>query len=144
MSDTETDTDREVTPAHLPTQSRRRKVLLGITAALVIALLLFWIYAGMALDWSYSEGERAGIVQKFSKKGWVCKTWEGELAMTTVPGVAPTLWNFTVRDPAVAKQVSDNMGRRVVLQYAEHRGVPTTCFGETPYYVDSVKASLAP
>ena len=141
-SEAESERTTITTPAHLPGQRKRRKVLIGITVTLVIALLLFWIYAGMALDWSYSEGERAGIVQKFSKKGWVCKTWEGELAMTTVPGVAPTLWNFTVRDPAVAKQVSDNMGRRVVLQYAEHRGVPTTCFGETPYYVDSVKASL--
>ena len=93
----------------------------------------------MALSWSYSEGDRAGILQKFSNKGWVCKTWEGELAMTTVPGVAPTLWTFTVRDDAVAKKVLEGLGQRVVLQYAEHRGVPTTCFGETAYYVDSVR-----
>ena len=108
-------------------------------AVIVIPALLFSIYVGMALSWSYSEGDRAGILQKFSRKGWLCKTWEGELAMTTVPGVAPTLWTFTVRDDAVAKKVLEGLGQRVVLQYAEHRGVPTSCFGETAYYVDSVR-----
>lgn len=130
----------DLTPSSEPTPTpRRRRPLLIALAVVVVPVLLFSIYVGMALDWSYSEGDRAGILQKFSHKGWVCKTWEGELAMTTVPGVAPTLWNFTVRDAAVAKQVAAGLGRRVVLQYAEHRGVPTTCFGETAYYVDSVK-----
>lgn len=126
------------TPEAPPRSRRRRWILIGI-AVVVIPVLLFSIYVGMALDWSYSEGDRAGIVQKFSRKGWLCKTWEGELAMTTVPGVAPTIWAFTVRNPAVAKAMSGSLGRRVVLQYAEHRGVPTSCFGDTPYYVDSVK-----
>ncbi len=130
----------DLTPSSEPTPTpRRRRPLLIALAVVIVPVLLFSIYVGMALDWSYSEGDRAGILQKFSRKGWVCKTWEGELAMTTVPGVAPTLWNFTVRDAAVAKQVAAGLGRRVVLQYAEHRGVPTTCFGETAYYVDSVK-----
>ncbi len=110
-------------------------IALGIV---VIPVLLFSIYAGAALNWAYSEGERAGVLQKFSHKGWVCKTWEGEIAMTTVPGVAPVMWNFTVRDDQVAKQMSSAVGQRVVLHYQEHRGVPTTCFGETPYFVDSV------
>ncbi|MES2305312.1 MAG: hypothetical protein V4558_07380 [Gemmatimonadota bacterium] len=128
----------EPTPISAAVRPRRRWWLIG-TAIVVIPVLLFSIYVGMALDWSYSEGERAGIVQKFSKKGWVCKTWEGELAMSSVPGVAPTIWPFTVRNEAAAKALSSSMGHRVVLEYAEHRGVPTTCFGETPYYVDSVK-----
>ncbi|MES2123629.1 MAG: hypothetical protein V4503_02965 [Gemmatimonadota bacterium] len=130
-----TDDSETGTPA--PTRHRRRWGLIAI-GMVVVPVLLFSIYVGMALDWSYSEGDRSGIVQKFSRKGWLCKTWEGELAMSTVPGVAPTLWNFTVRDASVAKAVSASLGRRVVLQYAEHRGVPTTCFGETAYYVDSV------
>lgn len=140
MSDTppESEGPTITTPAHLPAPRKQRWVLIGISA-IVVPALLFSIYVGMALDWSYSEGDRAGVVQKFSKKGWLCKTWEGELAMSTVPGVAPTIWPFTVRDETVAKKISDAMGHRVVLQYAEHRGVPTTCFGETPYYVDSVK-----
>ncbi|HQW67149.1 MAG TPA: hypothetical protein PLJ23_08910 [Gemmatimonadales bacterium] len=110
-------------------------IALGIV---VIPVLLFSIYAGAALNWAYSEGERAGVLQKFSHKGWVCKTWEGEIAMTTVPGVAPVMWNFTVRDDQVAKRMSSAVGQRVVLHYQEHRGVPTTCFGETAYFVDSV------
>ncbi|MBK7593796.1 MAG: hypothetical protein IPP98_05285 [Gemmatimonadetes bacterium] len=104
--------------------------------------MLFSIYAGAALNWAYSEGERAGVLQKFSNKGWLCKTWEGEIAMTTVPGVAPVMWIFTVRDDQVAKSMSEAVGKRVVLHYAEHRGVPTTCFGDTPYFVD--KVTIAP
>ena len=93
----------------------------------------------MALSWSYSDGERAGVLQKFSRKGWVCKTWEGELAMTTVPGVAPELWQFTVRDDQVARHINGALGKRVTLHYREHPGVPTSCFGQTRYYVDAIR-----
>lgn len=118
-----------------------RRLLFIVAAVVLVPLLLFSLYAGLTLKWSYSTGVRAGILQKFSDKGWVCKTWEGELAMTTVPGVAPVLWSFTVRDNAVAQQISAALGRRVVLHYHEHRGVPTKCFGDTPYFVDSVAVS---
>ncbi len=117
--------------------SKRRWILIAI-AVVVVPILLFSIYAGAALTWAYSEGERAGVLQKFSRKGWVCKTWEGEIAMTTVPGVAPVIWTFSVREDSVAAAMSQAVGQRVVLHYAEHRGVPTKCFGETPYYVDRV------
>ena len=109
-----------------------------IAGLVVIPALLFTMYVGVVLHISYSQGARAGILQKFSNKGWVCKTWEGELAMTTVPGVAPTLWVFSVRDAHTAEQVNTLIGRRVTLRYTEHRGVPTSCFGDTQYYVDSV------
>ena len=111
-----------------------------IGGVVVIPVLLFTLYAGVVLHWSYSNGYRAGILQKFSEKGWVCKTWEGELAMTTVPGVAPTLWTFSVRDAAVAGRMDGMVGGHVKLHYTEHRGVPTKCFGDTQYYVDSVAA----
>ena len=103
------------------------------------ACVLLTLYTLFMLWWSYSEGERAGVLQKFSKKGWVCKTWEGELALTTVPGVAPTMWAFTVRKEATARQLNVALGRRVLLFYREHKGVPSRCFGETSYFVDSVK-----
>ncbi len=103
-----------------------------------LALLGFTLYLALVLGWSYSDGERAGILQKFSRKGWVCKTYEGELAMSVVPGVAPTIWEFSVRDERVVPRLSAAIGRRVVLHYAEHRGVPTNCFGQTDYFVDSV------
>jgi len=123
-----------------PSTPRRRLwlILLGLVA---IPLLLFTLYVGAALRWSYSDGERAGVLQKFSRKGWVCKTYEGELAMSVVPGVAPTIWEFSVRDDAVVPKVSAALGRRVVLHYAQHPGLPTSCFGATDYFVDSVVAT---
>lgn len=122
-------------PASKPSRRSFKSWLLG---SLVGAIVLIVLYTLFMLWWSYSEGERAGVLQKFSHKGWICKTWEGEIAMTTVPGVAPVMWNFTVRDDQVAKRMSSAVGQRVVLHYQEHRGVPTTCFGETAYFVDSV------
>jgi hypothetical protein len=128
---------RSTEPIRLTTHHRWRRIL---TALVVIPVLGFTLYSGLALRWDYSSGMRAGVLQKFSRKGWLCKTWEGELAMTTVPGVAPTLWEFSVRDADVAARVNALVGRRVTLHYTEHRGVPTTCFGDTQYYADSVAA----
>jgi len=105
-------------------------------------LVLFFLVIGalmVAFNYSYSDGNRAGYIQKFSKKGWLCKTHEGELAMTTVPGTAPLLWEFTVWNDGVARQLSQVMGKRVVLHYKEYRYLPTTCFGDTTYFVDAVE-----
>ena len=116
---------------------RRRVWLIGL-GTLVVLFVLFSLYLGLAFAWSYSDGQRAGILQKFSRKGWVCKTYEGELAMSIVPGVAPTIWEFSVRDPKVVSRLKSAIGNRVALHYTEHRGIPTTCFGQTNYFVDSV------
>lgn len=118
-----------------PTTRPRRGWLKWVAVAALLPPLIFAAYLAIVLNWSYSDGERAGYLQKFSRKGWVCKTYEGELAMTTVPGVAPVLWNFTVRDPAVAAQLNTLLGKRIVLHYEEHRGIPTTCYGETSHFV---------
>jgi hypothetical protein len=104
---------------------------------LLLLLALFAAYTLLALWWSYSEGERVGVLQKLSRKGWVCKTYEGELALYVVSGVAPQIWTFTVRDRKVAEQLNTVLGERVRLHYSEHRGLPTSCFGDTPYFVDS-------
>ena len=106
---------------------------------LLVAVLLFGLYVWGALSWAYSEGERAGILQKFSIKGWICKTYEGELAISIVPGVTPVIWTFSVRDESMAPQINAALGKRVVLHYREHRGLPTTCFGETSYFVTGVR-----
>lgn len=106
---------------------------------LTVLLFLGAAYLLVAFNWSYSDGSRAGYIQKLSQKGWVCKTWEGELAMTTVPGVAPVLWSFSVWDKPVADDLTKIMGKRVILHYKEYRYLPTTCFGETDYYVDRVE-----
>ncbi len=111
----------------------------------VVVLLILAVggYLVFIFNWSYSDGDRAGYLQKFSHKGWICKTYEGELAMTTVPGVAPVIWTFSVNmweDP-LAQQINGLLGKKVVLHYREFRYLPSTCFGETPYFVDSVKAA---
>jgi hypothetical protein len=106
---------------------------------LVLPAALLAGYTWVTLHFAYSSGERAGYVQKISKKGWLCKTWEGELAMATLPGVIPQVFAFSVRDDAVADKIQRAAGQRVALSYEQHRGVPTSCFGETEYFITGVR-----
>jgi hypothetical protein len=109
--------------------------------ALVVTLPAMAIvaYTWIALHWSFSSGERAGYVQKLSKKGWLCKTWEGEMALVSMPGTVAEKFPFTVRSDAIASQINDSIGAKVALTYEQHVGVPTSCFGETGYFVTAVK-----
>ena len=111
------------------------------TALLLVAafLLLLVLWVWVSLIWTYSEGERAGYVQKLSSKGWLCKTWEGEIAMVTMPGAIPEKFPFTVRDDAVAGKINDLAGKRVALSYQQHKFIPSSCFGETEYFVSAVR-----
>ena len=113
---------------------RRASVLL--VSVVVAAIVLFALYMAIVLHWSYSEGERAGYLQKLSRKGWLCKTWEGEILLSSMPGAIPERFAFTVRDENVVRQLQAAMGQRVQLSYAQHVGLPTTCFGETSYFVE--------
>jgi len=115
------------------------KVLKSLTILLVSAIALFSLYVYIALNWSYSSGERAGFLQKISHKGWICKTWEGELSLVAMPGSAPEKFLFTVRDDAIAQKVSAAAGKRVTLNYEQHKGLPSSCFGDTEYFVVDVK-----
>jgi hypothetical protein len=110
------------------------RVLIGLLVIAALVAGYFW----SALNWSYSSGERAGWVQKFSRKGWVCKTWEGEMAMVSMPGSTSEKFDFTVWDDSMAQQINKLMGRRVSLHYEQHVGLPTSCFGETRYYITNV------
>jgi len=110
-----------------------------LIAALLAAAALFAGWIWIALTWSYSTGERAGWVQKLSHKGWICKTWEGELALVSLPGSTVEKFYFTVRDEAVAQQLMKAMGKRVSLHYEEKVGLPTSCFGETRHYVTKIE-----
>jgi hypothetical protein len=112
----------------------RRFLLLGVPLAGGLLALYLWA----ALSWNYATGERAGWVQKFSRKGWICKTWEGELALVTMPGGTQEKFFFTVRDDAVARQINAAMGKRVSLHYEQKVGLPTSCFGETRHWVTQV------
>lgn len=117
---------------------RGRGFILPLLAVLLIIVVLAGVYGMIVWKWSYSEGERAGVVQKFSRKGWVCKTWEGELNMVVLPGALPEKFFFTVWDDGVAASINRNVGRRVTLHYEEKVGLPTSCFGETRYYIKKV------
>lgn len=106
----------------------------------VIIVGLVMAYFAVVLNWSYSMGERAGWVQKLSKKGWICKTWEGEQALVSQPGAVAEKFLFTIHDEAVADEVNRLMGKRVALHYEEKVGLPTSCFGDTRYFVTKVVA----
>ena len=121
------------------TTSNASKIFKSLTILMVGALALFSLYIYIALNWSYSSGERAGFLQKVSHKGWICKTWEGELSLVAMPGAAPEKFLFTVRDEAIAQKVSAAAGKRVTLNYEQHKGLPSSCFGDTDYFVVDVK-----
>jgi hypothetical protein len=111
-------------------------IRLGLLSLGILVAIAIYVWA--VLSWSYSEGERVGFLQKVSYKGWICKTWEGELSLVAIPGAVPEKFLFTVRDDAVAQQLNAVAGKRVTLQYEQHRGLPTSCFGDTDYFVVGV------
>jgi hypothetical protein len=114
------------------------KVFLGFVIAIVLA---FAAFTWLTLHWSYSDGERAGFLQKFSRKGWICKTWEGEMALVTLPGTFAEKFAFTVRDDDLAKQLSADVGKRMSVHYEQRKWIPTSCFGDTEYFVTSVQVT---
>ena len=118
---------------------RPRWIALSVLLVVVLPVLAIAAWVWITLHYTYSNGERTGYVQKISKKGWVCKTWEGELAMTPVPGSAPQIFQFTVPDDAVAETITKTSGRQVSLMYVQHKGVPSTCFGESDYFITAVR-----
>ena len=132
------------TGASLPTapkpKGKGKWKLTAVLFLVVLPLAAFALYVTVALNFSYASGERSGFVQKLSKKGWICKTQEGELALANGPNVMPELFHFTVRDDKVAEQISNSAGKQVKLTYEQHKGLPTSCFGETEYFVKGVES----
>src|SRR5215831_20270648 len=116
--------------------SRASGAMLWLIPVGLIVLAAAWVW--LKMSWSYASGERAGWVQKFSRKGWVCKTWEGEMAMVSMPGSTTEKFFFTVWDDGAAAEINRLMGRRVALHYEQKVGLPTSCFGDTRYYVTKV------
>jgi hypothetical protein len=113
-----------------------RRLLVG---GVLFSAVGFTLYTLFTISYSYSKGERVGFVQKLSKRGWVCKTNEGDLAMVNMAGQRAQMFSFTVPDDKVARQIEEYAGHRVLLEYEEHRGIPSSCFGDTPYYVTAVR-----
>jgi hypothetical protein len=140
MADTP-DTMETPTPpaAPVPARKKRSKALIALLVLLLVPAVIIALWIWVALGYTYASGERAGYVQKISKKGWICKTWEGELAMANLPGTMPQIFSFTVRNDSIANVLEKNIGKQVSLTYEQHRGIPTTCFGETEYFVTRVQ-----
>jgi hypothetical protein len=112
-----------------------------IVALVVLIILGLAGFTWVTLHWSYSEGERAGYVQKLSRKGWLCKTWEGEMAMVTMPGTVAEKFAFTVRERAIAAKLDASVGKRMALHYEQHKWIPGSCFGDTEYFVTEVRVT---
>jgi len=114
------------------------KLLVALVVLIILGLAGFtWV----TLHWAYSDGERAGYVQKLSRKGWLCKTWEGEMAMVTMPGTVAEKFAFTVPNDAVAAKLNASVGKRMALHYEQHKWLPSSCFGDTEYFVTSVRVT---
>lgn len=119
--------------------SKFAKAFKILLLAIVLPIILFALYTWAALTWVYSTGERAGYVQKLSEKGYLCKTYEGELVLVSMPGTQAEKFLFTVKDKTLVEKINDSLGKRVRITYEEHKGIPSSCFGETPYYVQNVQ-----
>lgn len=122
-----------------PGWARRNWGKLTLFLLVGIPAIIAAVWTTMAMSFTYSSGERIGYVQKLGKKGWICKTWEGELQMSNIPGSAPTLFNFTVRSDSVAQLIQSAEGRQVALSYSQHVGVPLSCMGDTEYFIEGVR-----
>lgn len=107
-------------------------------AILLVPLLFLVLYTVIMLNYAYSSGTKAGYLQRIESRGWFCKTDEGELLITSAPGVPAETWAFSVRDDSIAQELLSRVGQRVVVRYEEHRGLPTRCFGATSFFVDSI------
>ena len=117
----------------------KKKVLKIVLLLVVVVLVLCTGYLVIVFNWSYSKGERIGYVQKFSEKGWLCKTWEGEVQMLPVPGAMPEKFLFSVRDKSVVNKINSALGKKVSIFYEQHKGIPTNCFGESEYFAVDAK-----
>ncbi|HEY9227540.1 MAG TPA: hypothetical protein VIP11_12875 [Gemmatimonadaceae bacterium] len=127
----------------MPNVIREHKLASTLVLLILTPLIVFAIWIAIALNYSYSSGERAGFLQKISKRGWLCKTWEGDLQLTALPGAAPEIFQFTTRSDSVAGELNKAAGQRVILTYEQHKGLPS-CFGDTEYFVTGVRAVGAP
>jgi hypothetical protein len=142
-NDTHTDPDETLPPSNVepvaPSHRRHRRWPWVVAAIIVSPIALLALWTVIALNYSYSDGNRAGYVQKFSRKGWLCKTYEGQLAMVNLPGAMQERWDFSVRNDSIARLITHSMGQRVSLTYDQHAGLPTSCFGETQYFVTGIQ-----
>jgi hypothetical protein len=135
----ETRDERPSVRTRRPGFVRRHWGKLTFATLVLLPVLVVVLWTTIALAFSYSDGTRTGYNQKLSRKGWLCKTWEGEIALTAAPGVAPEIFRYSVRDDGVARAIQALEGQRVTVSYEQHKGLPTSCFGETEYFATGVQ-----
>jgi hypothetical protein len=128
---------------HIPAVLKRHPIAVVVTVLVALPVFIFTVWAGATLHYTYSTGERAGFLQKISRRGWLCKTWEGEIQLSALPGATPEVFDFSTRSDSIARELNRLNGQRVVLDYEQHKGVPSSCFGETEYYVVGVRKAGA-
>ena len=123
----------------IPALIKRHKLVTVASLVIALPILVIVLWATITLNYTYSSGERAGFLQKVSKKGWLCKTWEGEIQLSAMPGATPEIFSFSTRSDSIAAVLNRLNGQRVVLDYKQHKGVPTSCFGDTEYFIVGVR-----
>jgi hypothetical protein len=124
---------------HIPVLLKRHPIVSIVTVLIAVPVFVFTVWAGATLHYTYSSGNRAGFLQKVSRRGWLCKTWEGEIQLSALPGATPEIFSFSTRSDSIAHELSRLDGQRVSLDYEQHKGVPSSCFGDTEYYIVGVK-----
>jgi hypothetical protein len=139
MADTPDESDASAVTSPPAKPKHRNRLVKILLAILIIPIVVGALWIWVSLGYTYSSGERAGYIQKISKKGWLCKTWEGQIAQTPLPGATPQLFDFTVRSDSIAHVLEEDAGKQVSLTYEQHRGIPTSCFGDTEYFVTKVR-----
>lgn len=119
----------------------KKKIYILLTILAILIVVTPFVYFKIMLNITYSEGDRVGYVQKLSEKGWLVKTWEGELVMAAVPGSVPEKFLFTASDEKAAKEINLFLGKKAKLHYEQHKGLPKSLYGDTEYFVVSAKPS---
>jgi hypothetical protein len=117
---------------------RRTLYLISLLIIIILGVYIYWKYF-----FTYSEGYRAGLLQKFSNKGTLFKTYEGELILSSVTGksdvvIASEKFLFSVVDENLAAHLDTLQGKNVIVHYKQKNGA-LIWKGDTPYYVDSAR-----
>ena len=120
---------------------RRHWGKMSLLSILLLLAVVGVIWTSFAVFYTYSAGDRTGYLQKLSRKGWICKTWEGEIAMSNVPGQVAEKFYFTIHGDSLASAFQAAEGKRVTISYSQHVAIPTSCFGDTPYWASAVRVT---
>lgn len=128
-----------------PTMKRRARSSGILWKVLLVALLIFGIFFYWRYFYTYSSGIRVGLLQKFSHKGALFKTYEGELILSSITSnnnvaLASEKFYFSVNHSATADKLMHSQGRYVTLYYKQKNGT-LSWRGDTPYIVDSVEVN---